>query len=210
MLLTGSLHSHPNNTNQKIYPEHTTRQANILQQNHNFHPKGEISSNSKNGFGEKSDKRNEIRETFIGNKRVTSSSSPSSSAAEETATNIPTQRNAKEQPVARSRTSSSAFPSSFNQQTNTTQAKKSSTSTTLATPSAPAVETSASETGNGGISFLRNNFPFFRNSTSRSRSQSVISDVSRSSETGVLRSFFTNKKICFVRRFVVSRAYNFY
>lgn len=64
--------------------------------------------------------------------------------------------------------------------------KKSSTSTAI--PAALATgttETSASETGSGsGISFLRNNFPFFRNSTNRSRSQSVISDVSRSSEAG--------------------------
>lgn len=101
----------------------------------------------------------------------------------------------------------------------TNQQKKCSTSAMLPTTTMPssaaATETSAIEgntaASNGGMSFLRSNFPFFRNSTSRSRSQSVISDVSRSSETGVQFPTQTKKlkgrKYCV---FMISYAFAFY
>lgn len=119
------------------------------------------------------------RETFIGKDVSSSSSSPSSSAADEIATDRQNHEERKEsqqqQPVARSKTTCLVAPA-FSHAT-----KKSTTSTTLAS----SITTEASATESGGMNFLRNNFPFFRSSTSRSRSQSVISDVSRSSETGV-------------------------
>ncbi|ODM89864.1 hypothetical protein Ocin01_16818 [Orchesella cincta] len=111
---------------------------------------------------------NPERETYI------TSSSTSSSSVEDA--NQKTKK--KEQPVA-------GVCSTFScTTTSTTTDKKCAPSQPTSAAAAAVVETSASETTSAGMSFLRNNFPFFRNSTSRSRSQSVVSDVSRSSETG--------------------------
>lgn len=187
---SGSSSSKSKTSQQNIYSLQS-KDHGLISQSQQAHQRHQRGTSNKCGLGRQGgasqDVRPHERETFIGNggRRLASSSSPTSSSAAEEIGVTGSQAKKKEQqqqPVARSRTASSA---AFSMQSSNVSegAKKSATVTALASQAPPSTETS--ETGNGGMNFLRNNFPFFRNSTSRSRSQSVVSDVSRSSETGV-------------------------